>query len=145
MMQARQPRFQHGEHGAGSAIGDDKCTIQRRMIFFGNHVDGWYWQLTEESFEQEVEVFQSVGNWRAAAVADRLVSTTDDVPAQLMSEYQGLWNDVGLIANFDSDFSPLIATYNAMMAEIGQGAFLPADATAFLVEFICRRTGVRAS
>ena len=52
---------------------------------FGNHVDGWYWQLTEEAFEEEVEAFQGVGNWRAAAVADRLVATTDDVPAQLMS------------------------------------------------------------
>ena len=26
---------------------------------FGNHVDGWYWQLTEESFEEQVEAFQS--------------------------------------------------------------------------------------
>jgi len=112
---------------------------------FGNHVDGWYWQLTEESFEKEVEAFRGVDNCRAAALVDRLVATTDDVPAQLMSEYQGLWNDVGLVADFDSDFSPLVATYNAMMAEIGRGAFLPADAIAFIVEFICRRTGTRAS
>jgi hypothetical protein len=114
---------------------------------FGNEIDGWYWQLTEEAFEEQVEAFQSVGNWRAAAIADRLVATTDDVPAQLMAEYQGLWNDVGLLheANFDSDFSPLIATYNAMMAEIGRGAFIPADATAFIVEFICRSGETRAS
>jgi hypothetical protein len=30
-------------------------------------------------------------------------------------------------------------TYDAMMAEIDGGAFIPADATAFFVEFICRR------
>ena len=41
---------------------------------FGNHVDGWYWQLTEECFEKEVEAFQGVGNWRAAAIVERLVA-----------------------------------------------------------------------
>ena len=92
---------------------------------FGNYVDGWFWQLGEESFKKEVEAFQSVGNWRAAAIAERLVSTTDDIPAQPMAEFMDLWND---------------DTYIAMMAEIGRGAFIPADATAFYVEFICRRT-----
>ena len=64
-----------------------------------------------------------------------------------MAEYQGLWNDVALLDEdiFDSDFDPLIATERAMMAEIGRGAFIPADATAFIVEFICRRTETRAS
>jgi hypothetical protein len=41
---------------------------------FGNQVDGWYWQLTEECFEKEVEAFQGVGNWRAAAIVERLVA-----------------------------------------------------------------------
>jgi hypothetical protein len=107
---------------------------------FGNHVDGWYWQLTEESFEEEVEVFQGGGNWRAAAITERLVATTDDVPAQLMAEYHDLWYD-----GLDSDFSALIATKRAMMAEIGRGAFIPTDATAYIVEFICRSTETRAS
>jgi hypothetical protein len=63
-----------------------------------------------------------------------------------MAEYQGLWNDVGLPdETFDSDFSALIATTRAMMAEIGRGAFIPTDATAFIVEFICRMTETRAS
>jgi hypothetical protein len=108
---------------------------------FGNHVDGLYWQLTEEDFKKEVEAFQGVGNWRASAIAERLVATTDDVAAQLMAEYWELWND----DDWDSDFSPLIATERAMMAKIGRGAFIPADATAFIVEFICRMTETRAS
>jgi hypothetical protein len=124
MMQARQARFEHGEHGAALRL---EMTMDHPAThdLFGNEIDGWYWQLSEEAFEEEVEAFQGVGNWRAAAIAEGLVATTDDVPAQLMAEYQGLWNDVGLLheANFDSDFSPLIAPYNAMMAEIGPGRF----------------------
>ena len=107
---------------------------------FGNHVDGWYWKLTEECFEEQVEAFQGGRNWRAAAIAERLVATTDDVPAQLMAEYWDLWCD-----GWDGDLSHPIATERAMMAEIGRGAFIPADATAFIVEFICRMTETRAS
>ena len=107
---------------------------------YGREVDGWYWQLTEEAFQEQAEAFQGFGNWRAAAIVDRLVATTDDVPAQVMAEYQGLWD-----GRFDDSFSRVSAIGEAMMAEIGRGTFTPIDATAFIVEFICRTTGTRPS
>jgi hypothetical protein len=97
---------------------------------FGNYVDSWFWQLGEESFKKEVEAFQSVGNGRAAAIAERLVSTTNEYPCPADGRICDLWND---------------DTYIAMVAEIGRSAFIPADATAFCVEFICRRTKPRGS
>jgi hypothetical protein len=39
---------------------------------FGNFVDGWYWQLAEDSFQEQAKFFQSVGNRQAAAICKRL-------------------------------------------------------------------------
>ena len=50
----------------------------------GNLVDGWYWSLMEETFQDAVEISRGAGNAGATAIAQRLVATTDDVPAELV-------------------------------------------------------------
>jgi hypothetical protein len=58
----------------------------------GNEVDGWYWVLLEDTFRESATTFHAAGNDRAAEIAERLVATTDDVPAQLVQEQQDFWN-----------------------------------------------------
>jgi hypothetical protein len=107
----------------------------------GNAVDGWYWLLTKETFQDGGDAFQCVGNWQAAEIIEHLAATTDDIPAQVMADYQEFWN---VEATGDGNSRPEL-TYDAMMAEIGSNTFAPASATAFAIEFLCRMTGTRAS
>ena len=60
----------------------------------GNRVDGWYWVLLEQEFQQAVEAFRNAGNDGAAEVASRLVETTDDVPAELVQQQQDFWDRI---------------------------------------------------
>ena len=86
------------------------------------------------------------GNNRAAAIADQLVATTDNVPAEIMSEHQEFWNQCGdLEADMDYALSKLVAIDEQMLEEIGRGEFTPGDATAFVLEFIRRVGGFRMS
>jgi hypothetical protein len=110
---------------------------------FGNFVDGWYWQLAEGDFQKRAEFFQSVGNRQAAAICKRLAATTDDVLAQLIAESQGIWNEHW--DGMGDGYSLPEVIEDAMFAQIGQGSFNPVNATEFVVEFICRITGTRAS
>jgi hypothetical protein len=108
----------------------------------GNLVDGWYWSLMEETFQKAIEIFRSAGNHKAAAIAQRLVETTDDVPAELVRRQQDFWNEI-------SEFDDLNDVPDAMwripediqdemMAEIGRGTYAPVTATEFISEFIRR-------
>jgi hypothetical protein len=71
--------------------------------FSGNEPEGQYWDWTEESFERFATGFRAAGNDRAAAIADQLVATTDNMPAEIMAEYQGLWNKCGDLGDDDDD------------------------------------------
>jgi hypothetical protein len=52
--------------------------------FNGNAVDGFFWVLLEENFQKAASTFRSAGNDRAAEIAEWLVETADDVPAELV-------------------------------------------------------------
>jgi hypothetical protein len=71
--------------------------------FHGNEPEGQYWDWTEQSFEQHAEAFRAAGNERAAAIADQLIATTDNMPAEVMAEFQGFWNRCGDLRDDDDD------------------------------------------
>jgi hypothetical protein len=102
----------------------------------GNEVDGWYWVLLEDTFRESAAAFHAAGNDRAAVIAERLVATTDDVPAQLVQEQQDFWNCAA-----DLDLERLGDVHDQMMEEIARGKYTPEDATVFVMEFIRRVTG----
>jgi len=81
-----------------------------------------------------------VGQEHAASITDRLAETADDVPAQLMQEYQDLWND---IFDYPDCQSPAVLTYEELEDELACG-YSPENATAFVLECISRITGARA-
>jgi hypothetical protein len=108
----------------------------------GNLVDSWYWSLMEETFQKAVETFRSAGNEAAAAIAQRLVKTADDVLAELVQRQQDFWNEG---AEFDdvNDVPDAMCRipediHDQMIAEIGRGTYAPATATEFITEFIRR-------
>src|SRR6516165_7171825 len=68
---------------------------------------------------------------------DRLAETADEVPAQLMQEYQDLWND---IFDYPDCQSPAVLTYEELEDELACG-YSPENATAFVLECISRITG----
>ena len=114
--------------------------------FRGNEIEGQYWAWTEESFENSATAFRAAGNDRAAAIADQLVATADNVPAELMSEYQEFWNQCGDLENDMNDaLGKLVDIHDQMMEEIGREEFTPDDATVFVLEFIHRVSGIRMS
>ena len=114
--------------------------------FHGNEPEGYCWTWAEESFEHSATDFRVDGNDRAAAIADQLVATTDNVPTEIMSEHQEFWNQCGdLEADMDYALSKLVAIDEQMLEEIGRGEFTPGDATAFVLEFIRRASGIRGS
>jgi sirohydrochlorin ferrochelatase len=59
----------------------------------GNPVDGTYWLLLEDALRQAASTFRSAGNDRAAEIAERLVETADDVPAELVQEQMSFWQE----------------------------------------------------
>jgi len=96
----------------------------------------------EETFQKAVEIFRSAGNHTAAALAQRLVETTDDVPAELVQRQQDFWNES---AEFDdvNDVPDAMCRipediHDEMMAEIGWGTYAPVTATDFITEHIRR-------
>jgi hypothetical protein len=107
---------------------------------YGREVDGWYWLLLEESFEDCVGRYRATGDELAASIADRLAKTADDVPAQLMQEFQDLWSDFGEYADGQS---PAELTMDEMMDSLAYG-YSPDNATSFVLEFIRRAAGTRA-
>ena len=107
---------------------------------YGRQVDGWYWRLLEESFEDYAHTLRACGKELAASTADRLAKTADDVPAQLMQEFQDLWSDFGEYADGQS-LAEL--TMDEMMDSLAYG-YSPDKATSFVLEFIRRAAGARA-
>jgi hypothetical protein len=111
----------------------------------GNMVDGCYWFWLEETFQNSVTSFRNAGNERAAEIAEGLVASTDDVPAQLVQEHQDLWNCTADLDREDADatLEQLEDVYDQMMEEIERGEYTPENATAFVMEFMRRVTGAR--
>jgi hypothetical protein len=70
---------------------------------YGREVDGWYWVLLEEGFSACAVKHRARGQESAASIADRLAETAHAVPAQLMQEFQDLWND---LADYPDGQSP---------------------------------------
>jgi hypothetical protein len=64
--------------------------------------------LLEEEFRDCSIRYRAKRQEHAASIADRLAETADDVPAQLMQEYQDLWND---IFDYPDGQSPAVLTY----------------------------------
>jgi hypothetical protein len=112
-----------------------------RHDLFGREVDGAYWGDLEADFERDACIFRACGDELAAAIADRLAETADDVPAQLISEFQDCWDGMD---QYPENQSPAERTMSAMMTSLAAG-YSPATATAFVVEFIRRVTGMRPS
>jgi hypothetical protein len=106
---------------------------------YGREVDGWYWALLEDGFKDCAVRYRASGNERAASIADRLAETADDVPAQLMQEFQDLWNDM---FDYPDGQSPAEVTDEELMDSFACG-YSPENATAFVLEFIRRVTGAR--
>ena len=86
---------------------------------YGREVDGWYWVLLEEEFRDCSIRYRAKGQEHAASIADRLAETADDVPAQLMQEYQDLWND---IFDYPDCQSPAVLIYEELEEPIPGGA-----------------------
>jgi hypothetical protein len=113
----------------------------------GNEVDGEYWVWIEERFQSYATAFRAAGNDRAAAIADRLAATADDVPAELVREHQEFWNSIAYIeddddgAKTDAAFEELDDIDDQMEEEIARGQYAPADATVFVLEFNRRASG----
>src|SRR5262249_51594228 len=61
---------------------------------YGREVDGWFWALLEEGFSNCALKYRASGHEHAASIADRLAETAHELPAQLMKEFQDLWDDV---------------------------------------------------
>jgi hypothetical protein len=106
----------------------------------GREVDGWYWLLLEESFEGFARRYCAGGDECAASIADRLAETTDDVPAQLMQEFQDLWN---VMLDYPDNQSPAELIGDEMMESLAYG-YSPDNATSYVLEFIRRVMGARA-
>jgi hypothetical protein len=87
----------------GLFMGYEPNSLKSKKIythdFRGNEPEGQYWAWIEESFEHSATEFRAAGNDRAAAIADQLVATADNVPAELMSEYQEFWTLLGIVGN----------------------------------------------
>ena len=106
----------------------------------GREVDGWYWLLLEESFEGFARRYRAGGDERAASIADRLAETAAAVPAQLMREFQDLWD---VIVDYPDGRAPAELIGNEMIESIAYG-YSPDNATSYVLEFIRRVTGARA-
>jgi hypothetical protein len=108
----------------------------------GNSVDGTYWSYLMDGFQYAVKVFRNAGNDRAAEVASRLVETTDDVTAELVQRQMDFWLEPTEFDDIedapDAMWNIPQDQYDQMMAEIGRGTYAPADATAFVEEYIRR-------
>jgi hypothetical protein len=111
-----------------------------RQDLYGREVDGWYWVLLEEEFRNCSIRYRAKGQEYAASIADRLAETADDVPAQVMQEFQDLWDD---IFDYADGQSPAVLTQEELEDELACG-YSPENATAFVLEFIGRLTGARA-
>jgi len=86
---------------------------------------------------------RAAGNEDAALIADRMAETTDDVPAQLMQEFQDLYYESMPEDGDESRWGAL--QLNLKMDEEFASGYSPETATAFVLEFIRRMTGVRPS
>jgi hypothetical protein len=106
----------------------------------GRDVDGLYWVLLEEEFSACTVRYRANGQERAASIADRLAETVVDVPAQLMQEFQDLWNDM---VDYPDGESLAELTIEELEDELACG-YSPENATAFVLEFIGRITGAPA-
>ena len=99
-----------------------------KQDLYGREVDGWYWVLLEDSFKDCAVRYRASGNERAASIADRLAQTADDVPAQLMHEFQDLWND---LFDYPDGLSLAEVTDEELMDSFACG-YSPENATAFV-------------
>jgi hypothetical protein len=107
---------------------------------YGREVDGWYWLLLEEGFRNCSIRYRAEGQEHAASIADRLAETAADVPAQLMQEFQDLYNDM---FDYPEGQSPAELIKDELEDELACG-YSPKNATVFVLEFIRRMTGARA-
>jgi 5-methylthioribose kinase len=105
----------------------------------GNFVDGLYWSLLEEALLEEAKTLKG----KPRAILDRLVATVGAVPPQLMQEQQEFWNYV----DDDSEdiWAKLERIHAEMIEDIVRGEYAPESATLFVMEFIRRVTGAKAS
>jgi hypothetical protein len=131
----------HNPDGACKKCGGP-CQRKYTYDADGNLVDGWYWSLMEETFQKAVEIFRSAGNEAAVAIAQRLVETADDVPAELVQRQQDFWNEIAEFDDLNDVPDAMWAIpediHNQMIAEIGRSTYAPPNATAFITEFIRR-------
>jgi hypothetical protein len=133
-----------GDYDAGASNDDhdgDTSTMNNvRHDLYGREVDGFYWLLLEESFEDCALRYRASGNELAASIADRLAETVDDVPAQVIQVCQDLWD---VVFDYPDGQSPADLITDEMMDSLACG-YSPNNATAFALEFIRRMTGTRA-
>jgi hypothetical protein len=96
------------------------------------------WLLLAEIFEFYASRYRARGDERAAWMAHRLAETSDDVPAQLMLEFQDL-----LKVTYPDGQSVAELIGDQMMKSLAYG-YSPDNAASFVLEFIRRGTGARA-
>jgi hypothetical protein len=109
----------------------------------GNEIDGLYWLWTEQTFQKFATAFRDAGNDRAAEIAERLIASTDDVPAELIQEQQEFWNRAPDQEDIGTALEQLEDIHDQMMQEIARGEFTPDNATIFVMEFIRRVSSFR--
>jgi hypothetical protein len=120
-----------------AALSDDRDVPANQRDLMGAFVDGAYWVYLEDTLRRDANTLKG----RPRAILDRLVATVDDVPAQLIKEQQEPWNDV----DEDADWDELGWLHEEMIEEIKRGEYAPESATLFVMEYIRRLTGARAS
>jgi hypothetical protein len=127
-----------------AALSDDDVPANQRDLM-GAIVDGAYWVFLEDTLRADANTLKRRPDADTLkgpqAILDRLVATVNDVPAQLIKEQQEPWNDV----NKDNDWLALRWPHDEMIEEIVRGEYAPESATLFVMEYIRRLTGARAS
>src|SRR5262249_49921286 len=108
-------------------------------------VDGEYWLFLENTLRADADTLKRRPDADTLkgpqAILDRLVATVKDVPAQLIKEQQEPWNNI----EEDKDWFALRRPHDEMIEEIVRGEYAPESATLFVMEYIRRLTGARAS
>jgi hypothetical protein len=118
---------------------------ERTQDLRGNEVNGELWLYVWENFQASATAFRSAGNDRAAEIAERLVASTDDVPAELIQEQQDFWNRAADQEDDGAAWEQLEDVDDQMMEELARGEYTPDNATVFVMEFIRRVSGIRMS
>ena len=124
----------------GTMIEIDQNDLDQTDLM-GNFVDGSYWSYLEETLLRDVKTLKG----KPRAILDRLVETVGEVPPQLIKEQQEFWNDFDDDSEANATWAKLARIHAEMIEDIVRGEYAPANATLFVMEYIRRVTGVRAS